>query len=646
MKKWPKKVGLLAQKLKSILRLTVAKWKISLPVAIFIAFGFFTVHNLNTLTFAYSYSGNNCTKETLVLPSNNLKNDSPYNVSFLGGLTLAGKKIISTSSCFKMTKPIDPGVSYSLKTNILSRTYNIKTDPYPIISARPSNYLNVPTDSAISFSSNVSDNTFNYYLVSNNQKTDCTNNNLKLTCNVKKLSLNDGAMYDATLIRQLDSQKVDNVSQVALVTLDPITITDSTIQNDSKILDKPKNVILTFDKELQSVSTPELTINKSGTKQVVASTYLVQGNKLTLNFNGELERGFDYELVLKEARGKNGEKFASPYTLKFKTLEGPSYSGIKLRDRALPVNQIFTINFDQQLLASQDFSKVIKIRVDGQDYSASYQMSGNVVNVIPNNNLPACAAINIVINGAVQNTYTVSKNNNASFNSRTTCATIYSIGNSAEGRPITAYQFGNGTSTVLYVGTIHGDEANTKRLLDKWIDDIEGNPGRIPAGRKVVIVPLANPDGYARGTRINARGVDLNRNFAANNWKSSVKMPWGAVLETGGGTEPISEPESQAIKNFIANKNPTFIMTFHSKASIVEANEAGNSVAIGNIYAKYSGYANRPASTNGGTFNYDTTGSLEEWGKDKLNLPIILIELATRTDDEFSRNKEAMWDVL
>lgn len=643
MKKMAHKNGPL--RLKLVLWRMLNGWKLYLPILIILAAGFFMLHNFSSQTFAYSYSSNNCTKELLILPKYSA-NDSPYTVSYNGGFSVAGKKIISTTSCFNMSKPISPGNNYSLKTSIFSRKYTIKTNPYPIISAQPANYLNVPTDSSISFKANVNDNTFKYILVTNNQNSLCTNDKLSLICDVKNLKLNEGQMYEATLLRQLESQQVDTVSSVALVTLDPLSVVESSIMNDSKIIDKPQNVVLSFDKELQSVAEPELSTIKSGVKQAVQVSSVAKGNQLTVSFKNELERGYDYELEIKEARGKNGEKLAAPYKLKFRTQEGPSYSGIKLRDRSLAVNQNFVVNFDQPLMQSQDISKIIKLYVEGQEHPAKYQISGTTVSLTPTKNIALCSAVSVKVNGIILNNYSVAKNNSATFNSRITCASLYSIGNSYEGRSINAYQFGSGSSVALYIGTIHGDETNAKRLLDKWIDDIEANPGRIPAGRKVIIVPLANPDGYARSTRINARSVDLNRNFGANNWKASVKMPWGATLETGGGTEPFSEPETMAIKNLIASRNPAFVMTFHSKASIVEANEAGNSVAIGNIYAKYSGYANKPASTNTSTFNYDTTGSLEEWGKDKLNLPIILVELATRSDDEFYRNKEALYNVL
>ena len=82
------------------------------------------------------------------------------------------------------------------------------------------------------------------------------------------------------------------------------------------------------------------------------------------------------------------------------------------------------------------------------------------------------------------------------------------IGHSVRGRPIRAFHLGEpGKRRVLLVATMHGDEGRPRLILQALRD------GRAIRGIDLWVVPTYNPDGLARGTRKNAHGVDLNRNF-------------------------------------------------------------------------------------------------------------------------------------
>jgi protein MpaA len=117
----------------------------------------------------------------------------------------------------------------------------------------------------------------------------------------------------------------------------------------------------------------------------------------------------------------------------------------------------------------------------------------------------------------------------------------------------------NASRRVVVVGCIHGDEpagiaivrAFERRSLDssvQWwmIEDL-------------------NPDGVAAGTRQNARGVDLNRNFP---------YAWRPLGRRGdlqySGTGPLSEPESRAVAAFLRVVRPTVTIWFHQHAGVVD----------------------------------------------------------------------------
>ncbi len=111
-------------------------------------------------------------------------------------------------------------------------------------------------------------------------------------------------------------------------------------------------------------------------------------------------------------------------------------------------------------------------------------------------------------------------------------------GESAEGRPIVVRRSGDPASPfrVLVVGSIHGDEPQGMRVVDRINSGRDGMPG----GVDLWTIRTVNPDGIWAGTRKNARGVDLNRNF---------RFRFDPSL-TGGyesGPFPFSEPESRTV---------------------------------------------------------------------------------------------------
>jgi hypothetical protein len=74
---------------------------------------------------------------------------------------------------------------------------------------------------------------------------------------------------------------------------------------------------------------------------------------------------------------------------------------------------------------------------------------------------------------------------------------------------------------------------------------------------------MVNPDGYARDTRTNAHGVDLNRNF-----------PWGWTALNGpveSGPRPASEPETRALMRFVGQIDPQLVVSFHQPLYAVDA---------------------------------------------------------------------------
>lgn len=127
---------------------------------------------------------------------------------------------------------------------------------------------------------------------------------------------------------------------------------------------------------------------------------------------------------------------------------------------------------------------------------------------------------------------------------------VRTIGRSVEGRPIRAWRLGEpGRRRIVMVSTMHGDEPHTRRILETLRD------GRPVRGVDLWVVPTYNPDGLARGSRRNARGVDLNRNFPFR-WKDL-----DGSHESGPRSR--SEPETRAVMRFLRDVDPMRVISFH-----------------------------------------------------------------------------------
>lgn len=134
------------------------------------------------------------------------------------------------------------------------------------------------------------------------------------------------------------------------------------------------------------------------------------------------------------------------------------------------------------------------------------------------------------------------------------------IGQSVAGRDIVAWHLGEparrGVPTVVLISTMHGDEPATRGILEALRDA----PPIV--GIDLWVVPTYNPDGLVRGTRKNAHGTDLNRNFPYD-WKD-LDGPY----ESGPG--PASEPETKAMMAFLSDVRPSRMLSFHQPLNGVD----------------------------------------------------------------------------
>ncbi len=242
-------------------------------------------------------------------------------------------------------------------------------------------------------------------------------------------------------------------------------------------------------------------------------------------------------------------------------------------------------------------------------------------------------------------------------------APITTIGTSVEGREIRAYHFGTGDRELLLIGGMHGGYSwNTAALAYELIDWLAEDPKVIPTGVRVTVVPVLNPDGLVKVTaatssftaknvtgnettkvasRFNANKVDLNRNFDCE-WASQGTWQSRTV---SGGSAPFSEPESQALRDYVAKHEPSAVVVWYSSAGGVYASRCGDTtmpatITLMNRFATASQY---PAYEE---FDYyEITGDLVNWLA-KEEIPAISVLLTAHDTTELTKNKAGVTAVL
>jgi protein MpaA len=198
------------------------------------------------------------------------------------------------------------------------------------------------------------------------------------------------------------------------------------------------------------------------------------------------------------------------------------------------------------------------------------------------------------------------------------------VGKSVEGRPIECVVFGDGRDVILILSTIHGNESAGTPLLRRLAEHLTGHPDVIK-GRKIVLMPLVNPDGLARSQRYNVHDIDLNRNFPASNYEGGAHT----------GRSALSEPESTAIFHVIGMYHPNRIVSLHQPAN------------HGNPCIDYDGPADSLALAMAARCDLPVkrlgcqSGSLGSYAGVQLGVPIVTVELPR---DAGNLRPEVLWD--
>jgi len=183
---------------------------------------------------------------------------------------------------------------------------------------------------------------------------------------------------------------------------------------------------------------------------------------------------------------------------------------------------------------------------------------------------------------------------------------------------------------ILMLGGIHGDEYSSVTIMFKWMKILDKYHSGLFHWK---VAPLVNPDGLLqkKSQRINANGVDLNRNFPNNGSPLASLEYWKDRAYSDPrrypGPKPISEPETQWIVKLIKEFKPDAIVAVHAPYGIVDYDGPPSPPSrLGHLYLKLLG-----------TY----PGSLGNYAGLQEEIPVVTIELPYAgimpSDHEISR---------
>ncbi|MDR3394522.1 MAG: DUF2817 domain-containing protein [Parasulfuritortus sp.] len=185
---------------------------------------------------------------------------------------------------------------------------------------------------------------------------------------------------------------------------------------------------------------------------------------------------------------------------------------------------------------------------------------------------------------------------------------------------------------ILVIGGIHGDELTAVSTVFRWLDWARQPEAAIYQWR---IIPVANPDGLlARpSTRVNANGVDLNRNFQTPDWDRDAQDYWIKRTRSDPrrfpGKAAGSEIETQWLEKQVDEFKPDLIVSIHAPYNLLDYDgPVPEPMRFGRLSL------NRLGVYPGSMGNY--SGLFKQ-------IPVITIELPNANAMPSLRDQQAMW---
>ena len=144
---------------------------------------------------------------------------------------------------------------------------------------------------------------------------------------------------------------------------------------------------------------------------------------------------------------------------------------------------------------------------------------------------------------------------------------------SVKGQPLFHYYspaYRKSAKKILVLSLIHGDEKESGSVARHWMDRLS----QIKSRSAWRILPILNPDGWDLNQRMNARGIDLNRNFPSRDWNKLAIEYWNRKTKSDPrrfpGSGPASEPETRCALSHIQDFQPDFVISIHTPYGVLD----------------------------------------------------------------------------
>jgi len=188
---------------------------------------------------------------------------------------------------------------------------------------------------------------------------------------------------------------------------------------------------------------------------------------------------------------------------------------------------------------------------------------------------------------------------------------------------------------VLVLGAVHGDELSSASLAFHWLRHAT-DPLLAPVQPvHWRFVPVLNPDGllHRPPRRMNANGVDLNRNFDTPNWQRDARHYWEVRVRRDPrrwpGAAPLSEPESRFVAEQMRSFRPHLIVSIHAPYGVLDFDGPSTPPQrLGRLYLDQVGIF---------------PGSLGNYGGVHKGVPVVTVELPNALRTPLESEMRQMW---